>query len=600
MIIFIAITMIAVITLLSFWFACNKKVFSVLTERVVEDYSQTTLAVRKNVETLMSYTEDFSKYISLDSRVQQLMKEQANATEEERIRNEVQMRKAWESISVRLIYSTSRLAGIGVYSDKDLLYGFFNSSVSYSADVIEDKDLERVKGEKSPMWTNLMILESSYGWYPKEEHVFAVLKYVQNDKGEHLGAIALFVKESSFFDILANAEDTVDRQFYLIDAENRIVSAADKENLYRNASDVLDLTQGEYQQCLADGQFLQETENEAPVLYMTSQIEGTQFRLVGRTVLKELQIQKKDFAVFMQITLLLGVAAAVLVSWVVANQVTKPIRQIIMVMKQIEDSDGKEKLRCPLGGTEETYQLGCEFNRLMDKVDESALEIYREQRQRRYNEVRLLQAQIVPHFLYNTLGMISAFIKLHRHAEAQEAIQNLANFYRMSLSGGNERISLKEEMDLTRNYLSLQRMRYIEYVDYAMIHDEKASRYIIPKLLIQPLVENVLNHGLKADGQKCVIVIETNYDAENDSGVILVSDTGRGMTPERLAQVRESLENGVSMTKSVGILNVYQRMKLIYGDRFSMEVQSEEGSYTTFILRIQGSPDVVIEGDSDV
>ena len=471
---------------------------------------------------------------------------------------------------------------------------------SHGYGLITPEDLALAKQSKNPVWTDLKTLKSQAGWYHKEEQVFSVMKYVQSDSGEYLGTIALFVKESSFFDILANAENAQDRQFYLVNDQDQIVSAVDKKRLYQNAASVLGLSEEEYQKCFADGQLLLEPKGEAPVLYVSDRITGTQFRLIGRTVLHELQTQRQNLSVFMQITLLLGLLASVLISWFVSKQVTKPIHQIVTTMKKIEDGDGKEKLRCPLGGTEETYQLGYEFNRLMDKVDESAHQIYLEQRQRRYNEVRLLQAQIVPHFLYNTLGMISAFIKLRRNDDAQEAIQNLANFYRMSLSRGSERITLKEEVELTRNYLSLQRMRYIEYVDYAIVHDEKASRYTIPKLLIQPLVENVLTHGLNADGRKCVIVIETNYDEENDCGVILVSDTGRGMTPERLAQVREGLEKGISMTKSVGILNVYQRMKLVYGDRFTMEVQSEEGRYTTFIMRIQGSPDVAIEGDNHV
>lgn len=235
----------------------------------------------------------------------------------------------------------------------------------------------------------------------------------------------------------------------------------------------------------------------------------------------------------------------------------------------------------------ELSQLGEEFNRLMDKVDESAGQIYQEQRQRRHNEVRLLQAQIIPHFLYNTLGMISALIKLNRASEAQEAIQNLASFYRLSLSGGNEKITVAEEMELTRNYLALQKMRYIEYVQYTVVHDERTSDFVIPKLTIQPLVENVLNHGLNPNGMKCTIVIKTKYDEANNTCIISVSDNGQGISPERLSQIRESLQNERSITKSFGLLNIYQRMKLLYGDKFIMQVDSMEGKFTKFTLCIR-------------
>lgn len=598
-IIFAAVTMVAVITLLTFWLVCNQKLSQMITERAVEDYAQTTMAVQKNVETLISYTEDFSKYLSLNERIQALMSEQIPASGIDPVRSEIEIRKEWERISNRLIYSTTRLAGFGVYTEDGLLYSYYNSNISYDTDIIPQTDIDRAKQRKGPIWTDLMILESTGGWYQKEEPVYSVLKYVQDDQGGHLGTIALFVRETSFSDVLANTEDIQNRQFYLVNEDNKIVSAIEKAYLYEDAAQVLGLAPSEYQACMANEQMLLEPTGKAPILFMTSTIRGTPFRLVGRTVLEDLQVQRQELAMFMQIILILGLIAAIFTSWLVSIQVTRPISQIISVMKRIEDSPNKQKLRCPVSGIEETNQLGIEFNRLMDKVDEAAEQIYQEQRQRRHNEVRLLQAQIVPHFLYNTLGMISAFVKLNRREEALDAIQNLATFYRMSLSGGNERITVKEEMELTRNYLELQRMRHIEYVDYTMIHDEKAGKFIVPKLLIQPLVENVLNHGLKANGEKCLIIIETKYDEENDCCLIAVCDTGRGISKERLEQIRESLKNESSLTKSFGLLNVYQRMKLVYGDRFSMHVDSEEGRFTQFLLKFQIS-DHYKEGEPNV
>lgn len=558
-IIFIAITMVAVATILSFWFLCNRKFSGLITERAVDDYAETTVAVQKNVDTLVSYTEDFAKYMSLDERVQSLLEEYNGSSVENRVKNAAFMYNEWEEISVQLIYSTSRVAGFGVYSDNELLYSFFNSATSYDTDIISKKSLEQAKQQKKPLWTDLLTLESSGVWFNKEEYVFSVLKYVQGEHGKRLGTIVLFVRESSFSDILSNAD----------------------------VKEAVGLTDDQYEVCLEKGQLLLEHENEAPVLYMSSEIAGTNFRLVGRTVLQELQVQRKDFSMFMQMILVAILGVAILASWFVSKQVTKPLNRIIGVMKQIESGQNKEKLRCPEDGMYELSQLGEEFNRLMDKVDESAGQIYQEQRQRRHNEVRLLQAQIIPHFLYNTLGMISALIKLNRASEAQEAIQNLASFYRLSLSGGNEKITVAEEMELTKNYLALQKMRYIEYVQYTVVHDERTSDFVIPKLTIQPLVENVLNHGLNPNGMKCTIVIKTKYDEANNTCIISVSDNGQGISPERLAQIRESLQSERSITKSFGLLNIYQRMKLLYGDKFTMQVDSMEGKFTKFTLCIR-------------
>ena len=589
-IIFFAVTIVAVVALLFFWSICDRRVSSMMTDRVVEDYTQTIAAVQQNVETLVSYTEDSSKYLSIDEQIQSLMETQDRATEADRVRSEIEARREWEEINMRMAYSTSRLAGFGVYTDSGLLYSYFKATVPYDIDIIPEADLMRAEHQKEPLWTDLMILKSKNAWYYKEEPAFAVLKYVQDSQGKHLGTIALFIRETGFSTILSSAGDARNRQLYLVNAAGDVISSVDKDELYQAAVEVLALPDEEYRDCLEAGRLLRSAPDGTPILYMTRQIQGTPFRLVGRMLLDDLRAQQKKLSVFMLVTLLLTLAAAIVASWFVSKQVVRPIKQIISVMKHIEDSPNAEKELCPVSGVEEIGQLSLEFNRLMEKVDASAEKIYQEQRQRRHNEVRLLQAQIVPHFLYNTLGMISALINLGQKEQAQEAIQNLATFYRRSLSGGSERIPLEEEIELTRSYLALQRMRYIEYIDYAIDHDPAVSRFIVPKLLIQPLVENVLHHGLRADGQKCLITVCTRWDGKDGSCIIDVRDTGRGISPHRLAEIRQSLESESSLSQSFGLLNVYQRMRLVYGDRFTMQVDSVEGEYTLFTLRIQ-NPD---------
>ena len=182
-IIFAAIAIVAVVSLFTFWSVCNHKVFNMITERVVEDYSQTTMAVQKNVETLISYTEDFSKYLAIDEQMQSLIEEQKSASKGQQLRSDVEIRQDWQKLSRSLIYSTSRLAGFGVYAGDELLYSYYNSFVSYDTDIISETDLTRAESQKSPLWTDLMTLKSTGGWYHKEEPVYSVLKYVQDVEG---------------------------------------------------------------------------------------------------------------------------------------------------------------------------------------------------------------------------------------------------------------------------------------------------------------------------------------------------------------------------------------------------------------------------------
>ena len=141
-------------------------------------------------------------------------------------------------------------------------------------------------------------------------------------------------------------------------------------------------------------------------------------------------------------------------------------------------------------------------------------------------------------------------------------------------------------MELTRNYIELQQLRYIEYMEYTIECDKDTEEVWIPKLTIQPLVENVLHHGLKPNGEKCRIHISVIADNPNEMLKISVYDNGAGIKAERLEQLRQSLETGKSITKSFGILNIHQRLKLIYGDEYHMEIDSREGEYTRFSLHL--------------
>ncbi|MDD3337479.1 MAG: sensor histidine kinase [Lachnospiraceae bacterium] len=585
-IIFVSTTVVTVALLLIFWMVCNKRFSTLITDRAVEDYRETTAARQKNMETLISYTEDFAKYMSLDRPLQEAMAGYGSMTPEERIKNRLTLQNQWQKISIRLVYSTSRLAGMGMYVERNPVYCFLNSPSSYDTDIIPESVLEKAEESKEVQWTNLLTLQSIGKYQNKPEYVFSVVKSVQSSEGVQLGSAVVFVRESSFADVLANAEDPEDRQFYLVDEDDRVIAGGNKECLYRPAKETLGITKEQYTDCLQKKEILLKQPDGVPVLYMSSKIEGTNWRLVGKTALRQVAVQQRDLGVFMQIMLFLTMLATVLISWIVSKSVTNPLYELIGVMRKIESGENEGKPRFAVADQGEMAVLGQEFNTLMDKLDESAEQIYQEQRQRRHNEVKLLQAQIVPHFLYNTMGMISSLIKLDKPERAQAAIQNLVSFYRLSLSAGAETVSLRDEMELTHNYLVLQQMRYIEYVEFTIDYDEAAADYEIPKLTIQPLVENVFHHGLRPNGEKCRVIIRAIWEEEVQELIITVWDNGMGISPKRLEKIRTSLCTGSSLTRSFGVLNVNQRLKLLCGDSFYMEMDSEEGKWTRCTLHL--------------
>lgn len=595
--ILITTTLIATTLLLGLGYTLGRQFEKMLTERMVADYQDTVKTMQKNVETLILYAEDFTKYTSLDEKIPEAIVEYQKADGGNEILDRMALKRKWDAVSNHLIYSTSMLYSLEIYSKDTMVYSYYEDPVTSDAKNIPDAVLEEALSQNAPIWTDLLTLKQYRSYAKKPIYGLAVVKSVRDESMQRNGAIAVYVRESSFSDILESVNKNQDSRFYLVSNDNLILSAVDKENLGCEVKNTLQLTEEEYERCVQDGIFLKERRGQDSLLYVCRDIDDGRMKLVCEAVMEELGRQQKDARIFIGGAMLLAVGLAVLSSWFVSKRITKPLGELMGIMEQIKEDEKSIHLRYPEGEAGEVGMLGRRFNELMDELDMSMQRIYEEQRQRRHNEVRLLQAQIVPHFLYNTLGIISSFIKLGMPDKALETIQNLVSFYRLSLSSGKDVITLAEEVELTHNYMELQKLRYIEYMEYAITCEETAKGIWLPKLTLQPLMENILHHGLKQNREKTQIRV--NITREESVGKIKISvyDNGTGMKPERLVQIRNSLRTGESITKSFGILNIDQRLKLMYSENYHMEIESVEGEYTRFDLYLPQESVYEVKGD---
>lgn len=212
---------------------------------------------------------------------------------------------------------------------------------------------------------------------------------------------------------------------------------------------------------------------------------------------------------------------------------------------------------------------------LMDKNAE-------QEKQRRRTELALLQAQINPHFLYNTLDTIVWLIESGEINEAVKMIDSLSNFFRFSLSRGQNVITLAEEEQHIRSYLEIQQMRYRDLMEYEIAVPDKLKNFILPKLTLQPLVENALYHGIKIKRRQGFIRVSGR--AENERLILEVADDGVGMAKERLDTVRASLEDGRS--EGFGLKAVHQRIQILFGGDYGLAVESAPNVGTRVIVAI--------------
>jgi two-component system sensor histidine kinase YesM len=215
---------------------------------------------------------------------------------------------------------------------------------------------------------------------------------------------------------------------------------------------------------------------------------------------------------------------------------------------------------------------------LKRQIDKNA----EQEKQRRQTELALLQAQINPHFLYNTLDTIIWLMESGEVSESVGMVSSLSNFFRFSLSRGKNVITLAEEEQHIRSYLEIQQMRYRDMIEYEIDIPERLQLFILPKLTLQPLVENALYHGIKNRRRKGFIRVTGRV--QNERIVLEVADDGRGMTQERLAEVRGSLaDDGV---EGFGLRAVHQRIQILFGSEYGLAVESTSDVGTSVIVTI--------------
>lgn len=231
---------------------------------------------------------------------------------------------------------------------------------------------------------------------------------------------------------------------------------------------------------------------------------------------------------------------------------------------------------------EEIEELDEGINKMARKISALLENVRQEKEMQHLTELQLIQAQVNPHFLYNTLDTIVWLIEGGMTDDAVEMISSLSIFFRTSLSKGNDIIPLSEEESHTLSYLEIQQYRYRDILEFEINIPKELSGIPVPKLSIQPLAENALYHGIKNRRGKGKILIEGRE--EEDALVLTVSDNGQGMTPERLHEVQEAIRTGERA--GFGLAAVAERIALYYGPGYGMKIFSEEGKGTTVEIRL--------------
>ena len=271
--------------------------------------------------------------------------------------------------------------------------------------------------------------------------------------------------------------------------------------------------------------------------------------------------------------------AAVLFTSLLSASVLRPIGQLQKNMAQV--AQGNLDSFYSGAGHDEISALGRSFNQMLVRLKRLIDQLLKEQRQKRKAELRALQSQINPHFLYNTLDTIQWKALEYQAMDIAEMIQMLSQLFRLSLNNGKEMVSVEEELTHVQNYLAIQKIRYGDAVSYTLDAAPAVAQYRIPKLILQPLVENAIYHGIKPAGRPGQISIRL----EEAFLYLQVADNGAGMTAQAVTDIRRNLELSLE-TDHYGLYNVNERLRLCYGSAYRLRLESRPGEGTCVTLRL--------------
>lgn len=314
-------------------------------------------------------------------------------------------------------------------------------------------------------------------------------------------------------------------------------------------------------------------------LYVACRSQATGWTAVGVAYTQELlRLQDRIYQVYILIAVA-ALALALVFALSLSHSIAEPIRRLTKTMRRVEDGD--LHVRCQVASRTELGQLSDSFNHMIAKTAELMDERLRIEEQKRKSEYKALQAQIQPHFLYNTLDSIIWMSHAGRSDEVVEMTSALASLLRSSIGDGSDTNTLKKELEHVRSYLTIQKMRYKEKLRDELDIDPQTEDCLLPKLILQPLVENAIYHGLKVKQQGGTVRVESLLD--DDRLLITVEDDGVGMTPQQLASIFEKKEADGESSK-IGVCNVNERLQLFFGSEAQMKYYSEPGRRTMVML----------------
>ncbi len=436
-----------------------------------------------------------------------------------------------------------------------------------------DKQIKTLKGRY--LWHS-EYLENSAGMKTSLLYITRTLNDINNISNQ-LGVLRININENKISNIFRNNMLESGENFYLVDQSNNIISSLQKNVLYKPIEQsVFDKIVGSPEKY---GFFTANVQKEN-MLITYYKLDNTNWFLATFVPSSNLLKEIKTVRIQIIFSILISFFVFSILTIIFLNKFLSPLKEVRRVMKDFQN--GNFNVRLNISGNDEIALLGSSFNQMSSKVQDLMNQVYIVQIKQKEAELNALQEQINPHFLYNTLDTIYWMSRMEKAMKTSLLIQSLSKLFRLSLNHGYEYTTVKNEVEHLKNYILIQEMRYDGIIQFSIDVDEDILNCKVIKLILQPLVENAIYHGIEPRGDNGLINIK--IFTEQNILIYEVHDNGIGTDDK---QIQEVLEMPYQKKSNLGfaLKNVNDRIKLHFGEEFGITFTSSPETGTTVVVR---------------
>jgi len=533
-----------------------------------ENTNQIIKQINNNMESYVNNTENIINYMSSDPRILKFFSD--NKLENNNIEND-----AYKPI-YNFIKFNPEIAGIMIVNTNGGYISDVMNKVSRDSLTYEDWYLKSYnEPEKIHLFTKPIGRNIDNVFRYSADEVFSMSKAVVDYNTKEIqGVILIDIKLNAIKSIIENSKPGTAGFIYIIDGNKNIVYTPVNNIVYRINNDWIENINNKIIIKNIKGENYQLTKVSSK--YTGWETIGVFPESEGLRVIQYIRYY----------SLIIGFIALIIAEGLVVfftRSIVKPIQKLKRLMKEAQRGDLTVSFNTKYN--DEIGELGNSFNTMVKEINNLINLVQIEEKNKRMAEMNVLQAQIKPHFIYNTLDTIRWMAEEHNEKDIVKIIEAFTNLLRISLSKGKEIISVKEELNHMQSYLTIQKIRYEDKLDYEIQFDENILNYKLIKLILQPLVENAIYHGIKEKRGNGKVVI--TGEIKEDLLCFTIKDNGKGIEDGLLKKINKMLVNSNEKENKMGygIFNVNERIRLTYGEKYGLIYKSIYGEGTIVQVR---------------